>query len=356
MQELNSIPNMGPFLPRELLQLLSLVTRSMQQEGGALSTQALLTEHFGPVIFNPLLIKTIRLLVGSFTEEDLVVLFRMAEHSDPASGAKRVLAFVEILETQNMARFVAEFLSTPNHDEPLPIMRLGSELMMIGQKVMLCTEYFNQATIKGEPSYYEATEDKFLSQISRELLAIRKPYRQIESQTLVGKGFFASLSNLAKVVQESNSEDIRNLNQIKNHILRPTWWTTNLSKWSFAIVEGAKTLVFRIRDFGFAVRNTLQQCVAWIRGTSARFRPSTKNKVSTDYNAATFEMMREMNALTPLTERDVLHSDCPKDGIVGFERSIARRKDPRMFAAVSSAEVDSRTTTAPAGFQVSSNR
>ncbi|MCX7090181.1 MAG: DEAD/DEAH box helicase family protein [Legionellales bacterium] len=347
-------PNMADAFPAELKAPMTLFQMAMgenPEDHKALGD--LLADHIAPIIFHSQIAESLRLFVGKLNHDDIRALFEANDHPDPASAADHILTLVDIVNNQDLPRFVREFLlPKPGRDGNVDEMQgpampqLFGEVMLFGKTVVDCSEHFTRTDLQGSESTSDVvSENKFVQSISDRLRDIRMPHRKFANRVEQGKGFIKGLTNLAKISGDANGDDIRFLTRIKNHILRPIWWTASLSKWAFSFVETAKNVVFWFRDLGFTIWNKLSQFSAWMHGKLDSFRPSKKSAISAEYNAETFKAVRAMNDLKPLTVAEVASLECPDDTIVKFERSAASRRRGSAFfvpAPVSS-------TTAPPG-------
>lgn len=317
---------------QDLQQVMALFMALMQHPTHGSTAMDLAAEHLFSIIFHPQVAEMFNLVIGNLSREDLMAVLAAGGAPEAAAGADRLLSLNNILQTKNPQKLRAEFLSVAEGQLPtdMPIMKVLGECMAVVGTVMASQEHFTQATLKGG-QVYGASSHPFIGTLSASLREIQLPYRTAENGANMVKGLIKGLGKLAIVAGDANKDDIRFLSRIKNHILRPIWWTTSLSKWAFYFVETAKTVAFWLRDKGFIIWNKLCQFHAWMRGHSQIFRPSVKSEMSVAYNKATFEAVSELNELRQFSTQDVEQTDCPNDTIVAFERKVEQRRNQRMF-------------------------
>ncbi|MGV3739688.1 MAG: DEAD/DEAH box helicase family protein [Gammaproteobacteria bacterium] len=336
---------------QDLNRVVVLFMMLMQDPAHRSTAINLVIDHLLPIIFHPQFVEMFNLVIGNLDREDLAAVLETidvpkeaeAATVDPVAGAERLLALNNILQTKNLEKLRTEFLTIPEGKnlEDLPLMKVFGECMAVGSAVLASQEHYTQATLKGE-RVHEASANPFIKKISANLREIQLPYRSAENGANMVKGLIKGFDKLARVGGDANKDDIRFLTRIKNHILRPIWWTTSLSKWAFYFVEKAKTVAFWLRDKGFIIWNKLCQFHAWMRGHSQIFQPSVKSEMSVAYNKATFEAVSELNGLRQFSSRDVEQADCADDTIVAFERKIEQRRTQRMFAPATVVEESKR--------------
>jgi hypothetical protein len=140
------------------------------------------------------------------------------------------------------------------------------------------------------------------------------------------------LPRCAQINGDSNQSQVKVLERVKPHILRPLWWSTNMSNLGYTIVKLGRNITFALTACGFAVLNTLKTVLNLLGGKY--FTISTRNPTSEDYNDTAFDMAKKINKLTPFDASKVVAKDCLIDTVTEFEASITARRSPQFFAPV----------------------
>ena len=303
-------------------------------------------EHLSPILLHPHIAGTFDLVMKHLSKEDLAAILEQTGVENPVESAELMMALHQVLKDGDAQKLINDFLTFPSgqqlEDEAMmkmPIAQAVLGIYHVGSAINDCQTYYLQTDYKeqrveDENASKMKQKSKFLQSVSKSLLAIRHPYRRMETGIGFAKSVTKGLQQMATIAGDVNREDIKFLKRIKNHILRPIWWTASLSKWAFAVVEVAKKAYFWVRDKAFYVWNKMKALHAWMRGRSHLFQPSVKSQMSADYNNATFEIVKEMNDLRPFTSAEVVASDCAKDTVVKLETVIKARRDQRMFGSV----------------------
>lgn len=325
-------------LMAELIPCAALIEGFLDKPNGPQIAIDIAVEHLSPIVFHPLIADTINVVLKHLNKDDLVAILEASGSiPNPSLVADWILAFNTIIQTKDIQKLRDEFLTLSLNSnvsfKESPLAQTIRALVGIALTIDRCqTEYTGANWMGGQ--YFpdkQQPESAFLLKVSNTLREIHPPFRQKEIVLSMAKGAIKGLRQVAVIAGDANGDDIRFLTRIKNHILRPIWWTSSLSKWSFAFVEAAKNVYFWVRDKAFFIWNKLCELVAWARGRSNLFRPSVKSEVSAAYNAATFDLVRDMNDLRQFTAAQVSANDCPKDSIVALEQKIAQRRTQRMF-------------------------
>ncbi len=325
--------------------VMELVQYSLMHASSATAAKALIVTHLEPLLFHPQTLSTYQLVIGQLSQDDLCALFTAAAHPNPPAAAARILALSTILQTQNTGCFSAEFLTAPAKNQLIPVIHIIEELTACSQIIMNAYMHFNQCTLVGGRAERPIQNDPLLNHISAELKNICRAYRENEISILRSKGICTAATDIRAITSTANRKDIANLTRIKNHILRPIWWTLNLSKWGIAIVQSVKNGISHLRELGLFFSNKIQQVINWFRCTLANFRPATQNPTSASYDTMTFELVQDINDLKPFAQQDVIQKNCAQDSIVSLEQSIARRREQRLFVSPRTAPGANSTST-----------
>jgi hypothetical protein len=318
--------DMANLIPADLIapmQLLLITSQVKNDPGDINELVDLLADHIAPIIFHSQIAEMCRLLVGELDRDDLIAIFEAHNYPNPASGADHILRLLTIVKDKDLKLFAREFL-LPKSDHSLAFMDLINECKIVGETVLECSQHFSSTDLQGNEIASDVdSRNAFVKSISEPLRRIKMPHQKRANLVNQTKGFIKGLTELTKISGEANGDDIRFLTRIKNHILRPIWWTASLSKWAFSFVETARNVVFWFRDLGFTIWNKLSQFSAWMQGKLDGFRPSKKIAISVAYEAKTLDFVRDMNNLKPLTVAEVAQLNCPDDTIAKLRFSAA---------------------------------
>lgn len=312
----------------DIAQVFALFSFLMNHPDEKEQTIDFVLEHLSPIIFHSQVAEMFNSVLKKLSRENLIAIVEAETGVSDPKAADRLIALNTILQKKDLQKLRTEFLYLRKDQtmENMPLFKVLQECGMVIEAVMSSHTHFTRFDFQGSPIANSRINSSFLAKISPNLRGIQLPIRANENRTNMAKGAIRSFANLAKVGGDANKDDIRFLSRIKNHILRPIWWTSSLSKWAFSFIETAKTVAFWLRDKGFVVWNKIRQLHAWVRGHNQVFQPSVKSEMSMAYNQATFAAVRELNELRPFSPLDVEKADCPKDTIVKFEYKTRQRK------------------------------
>ena len=122
----------------------------------------------------------------------------------------------------------------------------------------------------------------------------------------------------------------KTLERVKSHILRPLWWSTNVSQLSHAFIKGCRDVVHGVVAGWFAMVNGFKSALNWITG-STYFTISVKHADSEDFNDTAFDFAAKVNELTPLDAKQVKEKECSIDVVTDVEHFVATRPARKGF-------------------------
>lgn len=321
--------------------------KEMQREGLAtLDNNKISTftaETLAPVLFHPEFYGSLKDLFGFLNKEDLTTLFEAMDKPEPREQATLIMDFIEVIHQQNSEELKEKFFTFADHDvasiDNLPFKKTMELLADIIEEVLNCQCYYNQHDKKGYQTSH--VTPKLLEKISPELCDVRVDASYSFFSYFSRKVFFIqairnSLPRCAQVNADSNQSQVKILERVKSHILRPLWWSTSLSNIGYAIVKLARDVAFGLRWFGFAILNGLKSVINLFKKNT--FTISSRNPISEDYNNTAFDMAKTINDLTPFDAPKVVASECPIDAVTGFEAAISKRNGPQFFTPATAAE------------------
>lgn len=308
---------------------------------------ALAVEKLAPVFFHPELYASLKELVGFLNEKDLTVMLEAMGESEPKEQAARVMQFMKIIKTQDKKALQEKFMLFPAEGETslddLPIRKTVELLADLIKEVIDCQCYYNQHDSKGEQT--SSIKPKLYDKLSPELHDIRVDSNYSFFSEFSRKVFFIQairngLPRCAQVNGDSNQNQIKVLERVKAHILRPLWWGTNMSNLGYTIVKTGRDIAFAVRACGFSILNTLKTV---LNLGSEKFIISSRNPTSEDYNDTAFDMAGKINKLAPFDASKVVEKDCLIDTVTEFETSITARRSPQFFAPLTPC-IDTKTS------------
>ncbi|WED42851.1 DEAD/DEAH box helicase family protein [Legionella cardiaca] len=313
---------------------------------------ALAVEKLEPVFFHPEFYASLKGLVGFLNEEDITVMLEAMGKPEPKAQAAMVVQFMKIIKTQDKKALQEKFMTFPAEGETsldeLPIRKTVELLGNLIQEVLDCQCMYNQHDNKGDQR--SSITPKLYDKLSPELRNINVDASYSFFSGFSRKIFFIQairngLPRCAQVSGDSNQSQVKVLERVKTHILRPLWWGTNMSNIGYAIVKMGRNAAFALRACGFALLNGLKAVLNLFTG--GYFTISSRNPMSADYNDTAFDMAETINGLTPFDAPKVATTDCPTDVVIGFETSIATRRSPQFFTPASTQEMETGPSDSP---------
>lgn len=320
----------------------------------------LTTEKLGPILFHPKFISNIKKLIGFLSEADLQVILRAKEAADsereaanlekeatnpdkkiadPEGAAKQLIQFLSLSQTE----IIEQFLSFKEEESldfaKLPIQTIWENLSKVTDEIMDCHCYYNQHDHHGnriksktEKEIWRPVEKKspkpaLLKQMSKELRGIKvdapdSTLSNLSREMFYVQGLRKGLAEGSKISADSNKHLIRVIERVKYHILRPLWWSVNVSKLSYAIIKAGSNLTYALKARVFEIWNgkkTIGNSIA----RSDLFNIIKRNNDTSNYNDTAFSYAKKINQLSPLTRQEVAMPDCPPDTLTHIVKTLS---------------------------------
>ncbi len=306
-------------------------------------------EQIAPVLFHKKFIKIIDEVIAFLDEQDLIIIFAALDTPNPTAQAQQIMQFINVIRKKDQNQLMQEFMQISSHDdidlEQLPLKKMLDDITALMEEVLNCHCYYNQHNNKGQQTNNDAPE--ILTHISAELRDIRV-YAEDDSfiSHMTRKVFYLQslvrgLDDAGTISAESNQHIIKELQRVNTHILRPLWWTTNVSNFSYALIKTSRNIVHAIIDGCFVVLNIIKSLLNKI--SRNYFTISTKHPDSVDYNNTAFDYAAIINKLEPLNAEQVQQQDCHPDVVINLEEFIAKRQSRPGFFTKKVNQVEDET-------------
>ena len=295
-------------------------------------TSVLLMDTMAPILFHPKFIKVIDNITGFLNEQDLTVIFNAFGRENPAQEAKQFQRFISLIRNQNKSILTKEFMSMPIDSKEfdfdlLPAKKMLDTVTSLIEEVLDCHCYYNDQDRKGSVGMGE--RPKLVSKISDELAGMQIPDDYSFFSGFARKGFYIhgitrGLSAGGEISADSNKHIANILQQVKSHILRPLWWSTNVSQLTHGFIKGWRDLLQSIKSAWYSTVNGVKSALNWMTN-SHYFKLSSRNPDSSDFNETAFDFSKRVNKLDPLATEQVKEKDCPVDVVTHMEDFVAKR-------------------------------
>ena len=160
------------------------------------------------------------------------------EKTTPAAKASQMVQFFKLIRSKDKAALMRQFMLSPEADQDfdfdkLPIKKVVDDIEALINEVLNCHCTYNDHDTKG----YEGRAPGFAlsSKISEELSnmkieAGRNFFSEFARKVFYIQGIRNGLNAAGEVNADSNQHVVKLLQRVKTHILRPLWWSTNISK------------------------------------------------------------------------------------------------------------------------------
>jgi hypothetical protein len=293
---------------------------------------ALLTETMSPVIFHDKFIKTIDNITGFLNEQDLTVIFDAFGKDVPDFEAQHYLRFISIIRAKDKEALRKEFMYLPGEGQDfdfdqLPAKKMLDTITSLVEEVLDCHCHYNDQDRKG--SIGGDQRPKLGAKISPEL---SKMHIEAAHSFLSGfsrKGFYIhgitqGLAAGGEISADSNKHVVKVLERVQSHILRPLWWSSNVSDFSHAFIKGCRNATQGVVAGWYGVVNGVKASLNWLTNSNY-FKLSSKSLDSKDFNDTAFDFASEINKLDPLAAEHVIDTECPVDVVTHLEDFVDRR-------------------------------
>lgn len=320
-------------LPKRLNQF-AIAMQGLQEQGHIVldnhKLADLVTEQIQPALKHARFIAMLQLHLGSLQLEELTLIFSARRCNEPEKIAAQLLRFKDLILRQDFTTFKQEFMQCPADIpysfEHCPAHCVLNHFAILVEEVMSCHLYYRQHDAKGE-QIPNARPPAFLTDASDAVKAMRIPIFNTFLSSFSRKIFFVQgvrngLPIASQVFADSHQELIHNLYQIKNHLLRPLWWSVNTFSWVYYVLVKLKTIIYVLWDLGFEVMRRLNEGLNQIFGGPPSRPELKKLDPAFDFTLSAYETAKVINELTPLTTEQVAQPDCPGDVIETVEHNI----------------------------------
>lgn len=290
-----------------------------------------MADTLAPVLFHKRFAQSLNNLLGFLNEKDLLVLFAALGKKNPAVAVKEYSRFMTIIKNKDKTALTKEFLlGSAKQDGTLNEIAFQSMIGTIQElveEVLNCHCYYNGQDKTG--SVGTNVSPKIRSYLSSELAHVRVSasytfFNQFARKTFYIHGITKGLSTAGEINAAANQHKVEVLQRVKTHILRPLWWSTNLSSAKHDFVKGCRDTAHALVTGWYGFINSMKQGLNWLMDSSY-FIISERNRDSVDFNDTTFDFTQQMNALTPLEIGQARQAECPVDVVTHVEDFVAKR-------------------------------
>lgn len=285
-----------------------------------------------PILFHKQFIAVIDEVLGFLNEQDLTVLFEAMNKPNPVEEAKQFMSFIKVIRKQDKEALINQFLVLPeeveNFDiEQSPAKKMIEHMQELFEEVLDCHCYYHQQDRKGLEG--RGTDPKIIARVSEELRDIRVGsdhtfFSGFSRKIFYIQGINNGVTTAGQISADSNQHIVKMLQRVNSHILRPLWWSTNVSNISYSLIKIGHNVVQKIVAGYFTVLNGLKSAFNKISG-STYFNISKKHPDSEDYNNTAFEYATVINELKPLNAEQVKKKDCRRDVVIKLEEFVAKQ-------------------------------
>ncbi|TAL66133.1 MAG: DEAD/DEAH box helicase, partial [Legionella sp.] len=265
----------------------------------------LLVEMCVPALFHPEFYSSLNELLGFLTVEDLTTLIETLGKENPKDKAEQILDLLDILKEQDVDDLQELFLTLPAESgmdfEKLPLAQTIKLMADLLEDIANCHGHYNQHDIKGAQGSQKPA--KLLEHVSPNLRSQKVEASDSFFSGFSRKIFFIQavrngLPTVSQVNGDSSAIRLKHLERVKDHILRPLWWTNNTSGFGYRLVKAGRDFVYAVQNFAFAVLNFFKRIANFF--TNNYFTISQRNPVSSDFNDTAFQFSKDANELVPL--------------------------------------------------------
>ena len=318
----------------------------------------LMSSSIIPVLFHEQFIKIIDEVLGFLNEQDLTVLFEAMDNPHPAEEAKQLLEFIHLIRVQDQEALTQKFISLPEGVnglslDVLPAKKMLDNIKDLIEEVLDCHCHYHQQDRKG--LQYGNVSPKLISKVSPELKDIRIAsdysfFSGFSRKIFYIQGINEGVEAAGQISADSNKHVVAILQRVKSHILRPLWWSTNVSNFSHGFVKHSRDVVDGIISGYYGALNGVKSALNWICGRNV-FTVSAKNSESEDFNNTAFDFALEINELEAMTPAQVEKTDCRMDVVKNLEEFIAQRPSRAgFFPASTDADLSTLSEERNAGY------
>jgi hypothetical protein len=299
-----------------------------------------------PIIFHKQFIAVIDEILGFLDEQELALLLEGLHYNEPVALSKQLVEFMHLIRIQDKEALTNRFISLPSDTsgfdiEKLPAKKMLSAIKDLVEEVLDCHCHYNGHDRRALS--VSSSTPKILDKLSPELSKMQistKDSAFFHFTGLAQRVFYVDGINKGidlggQISADANIQKTKILQRVKTHILRPLWWSTNVSNFSHSVIKTCRDITQGIVAGYFGALNGLKFVFNWITG-STYFTISSKQPDSEDYNNTAFDFSQALNDLDPLDADQVKEQSCQIDVVRRLEDLVAKRPArPGFFAGVS---------------------
>lgn len=292
----------------------------------------LLVETLSPVVFHDQFIKTIDNITGYLDEKDLTVIFDAFGKEVPDFEAQHYLRFISIIRAKDKEALMNEFMYLPGDGQDfdfdkLPAKKMLDTITSLVEEVLDCHCHYNDQDRKG--SIGGGQRPKLDAKISDKL---SKTHIEASYSFLSGfsrKGFYIhgitqGLAAGGEISADANKHITKVLQRVQSHILRPLWWSSNVSDFTHSFIKGCRDVKQAFVAGWYGLVNGVKASLNWLMNSNY-FIVSSKNQESEDFNDTAFDFAEKINKLDPLAAEHVVDKKCPVDVVTHLEEFVTKR-------------------------------
>jgi hypothetical protein len=326
----------------ERLQTFQTEMQALQKQGkDVLDNNQLaktVTVQIQPILKHAKFKTLLQLYMGSLTQKELQFIFSARGDGAAADTAKTLLRFKDLIMKEDFATFQQEFMLCPSGQtydfEHTPVRKVLNNFAILCEEVITCHGYYQQHDEKGmvtampkRPAFFACMSDTtkaiqvpvfddFMSYFSRKIFFIQ--------------GVRNGLPQAGQVFADAHQKARETFQRVKDHILRPLWWTVNSPSFLYHMMVNAQYLLYFLLDLWAQFTQSIKTLLYYLSGIARENSIPQKDDITIDFTKSAFETAKVINDLTPLTSEQVRAQDCPEDVITYVEKAITALPGHRM--------------------------
>lgn len=306
--------------------------------------------YFSPILFHPRFKEFLKYNFGFLEKDELAIFLTAVEQSltknfhsidanskkildeinDPSETAQKIFNFIECIKKEDREGLIEFF--TLNEEESsfqnLPFKSLIHIMMALQNQILILVCNYNGHNEFGELKDKKAPILPLPEEFKSEL---EGDFAEFVTQVFFLQGLRLGLPKSTEVSAASNQQKIIDLARIHSHILRPIWWGSNLSNVGYAFIRTCQKGSEKIANFFEVILNGFKQFAHFMSRKPQKFTPPPHDEISADFEETSFDYVKIMNGLSPLTPADVENPECPQDAVVQLEEYTTRETQEVAF-------------------------
>ena len=297
-------------------------------------------EQMQPILGHAQFISLIDLYLGSLNARDLEIIFSARNYTNGAEAARTLLRFKTLIEQRDFTTFKQEFMHCAPEEvydfDHSPLKIVLDDFAVLAEEVVRCHCYYQQHDEKGMQESDTVTPG-FFRFVSASIKDIRVPVfddfmSQFSRKIFFIQGVRNGLPLAGQVFSDSNKEILETLQSIKNHLLRPLWWSVNTPGFIYNVLLCARGWVSFLQNLVSKIIQAGKELQIWILGglVDRQTQTTVQADIERDFTLSALATAKVINDLEPLTKEQIAASNCPKDVITDVERAVNRLPSHRM--------------------------